>query len=149
MPLRGIERGQQVVELAGPGVETDLECQLLDQPVELIGVLLDERAGEGLEMLDLGGRRSGREDVSDQIADLRAVEADALPLPQCIEPAVELALEPIDRQRIETAEAVLVEQLIEPVLAFDQEMQTPFAVPDVEGEQVLHPGWNLSARLRL
>ncbi len=48
MPLGGIERGQQIVEVARARVEIDLGGQLRDQPVELADMPLHESRSIGL-----------------------------------------------------------------------------------------------------
>src|SRR5262245_17713190 len=149
MPKRRIERAQQVIELAGRGVEPDLLPQLLDQPVELAGVARHNIARVIGEMPDLPGRRRRRKDVRHQVADRVAVERRILALAQGVEPAVELALEPIDHHRIEPGEALLADQLIEPVLPLDQEMQAPLAILDVESQQILDPAGNAVGGLGL
>src|SRR5215470_1895947 len=139
VPLGRVQRGQQIVDLAGGGVESDLVRQFLDQQVDPGEVLVDEFLGIGLQVLDLAGRGCGGENVSDQVADLAAVEVLMLPPTQGIEPAVERALETIDGERIEPGEAVLADQLVEPVLPLDQEMQAPLAILHVEREEILYP----------
>src|SRR5215831_21402525 len=119
MPLGRIERRQQIVELAGARIEIDLGGQSLDQPIDLVDVLLHESRRKGFEMLDLRGRRRGRKCVRHQVTDLAAVKVDILPAPQRIETHIELALEPIDHERIETGETILADELIKPILPLD------------------------------
>ena len=148
MPFVGIERGEKIVELAGVGVEIDLGGQPLDQPVELVGVLLHEPAWHRRQLLHLSRRRLAGKNVRHQGAQLRAVECGPLAAPKPVEARIEFALEPVDHDRIEAGEAFLTEQLVEPVLPLDQEMQAALAVFHVEGQQVLHPGRELIRGLR-
>src|SRR6516162_9396834 len=119
MPLGRIERRQQIVELAGARIEIDLGGQSFDQPINLADVLLHESRRKGFEMLDLRRRGRGRECVRHQVTDLAAVKVGILPTPQRIETNIELALEPIDHERIETDETILTDELIKPVLPLD------------------------------
>src|SRR5262249_61358548 len=59
MPLGRIERRQQIVELAGAGIEIDFGGQSLDQAIDLVDMLRHEPRREGFEMLDLRGRGRG------------------------------------------------------------------------------------------
>jgi hypothetical protein len=70
---------------------------------------------------------------------LAAVKLGSLPAPQLVEPAIELALEPIDDQGIEPREVVLIDKLIEPILPLDQEMHASHSVFHVESQEVFHP----------
>src|SRR5205085_5931340 len=58
---------------------------------------------------------------------------------QHAEPPIEVALEPVDRCRVEALVGITVEHLIEAVEAFDQEMQPALAVLDVEAEKETRP----------
>src|SRR5262245_11121406 len=78
-----------------------------------------------------------------------AVEGRTVTAAQRIEPAIELALEPVDHGRIEAGEALLVEHVVEPVLPLDQEMQSPLAILDVESEQIADPGRKMLRALGL
>jgi hypothetical protein len=100
MPLGGIERGQQIVQVARARVEIDLGGQLRDQPVELADMPLHESRSIGLEMLDFRGGRRVRKNVGREFPHLTAVILGRFPAPQRVEPAIELALEAIDNQRI-------------------------------------------------
>ena len=139
MPLGRIERRQQIVELAGARIEIDFGGQSFDQAIDLVDMLRHEPRREGFEMLDLRGRGRGGECVRHQVADLAAIKVSILAAPQRIEADIELALEPIDHQRIETDETILTDELIKPVLSLDQEVQAPLAVLHVEGQQVFYP----------
>ena len=92
-----------------------------------------------MQVLDLGGRRRGREDVGHERARIRAVVAGILALAQRVEATIEFPFQAIDHQRVEAREALLIEQLVQPVLPFDEEVQAPLAVFDIEGEQILDP----------
>ena len=61
-------------------------------------------------------------------------------LSDVFEPRIKGALETIDHLWIEPAVQFAVQHRIQPVLPLDQEMQAAFAVVDVEGEEILHPG---------
>src|ERR1700730_13390580 len=102
-------------------------------------MLRPEPRREGFEMLALRGRGRAGECVRHQVADLAAIKVGILAAPQRIETDIELALEPIDHQRIEINETILPDELIKPVLSLDQEVQAPLAVLHVEGQQGSYP----------
>src|SRR5262245_47372822 len=105
MPLGRIERCQQIIEVTRACIQVDLGGQLRDQPVDLVALALHESSRIYLKMLDLRGRWRGRKNVGSQIAHLAAIELGAFPTPQVIKADIELALEPIDKERIEPSEA--------------------------------------------
>src|SRR5215211_1749833 len=100
---------------------------------------VDEPAGKEVEALDLAGGRGFREHPRHLLASLGAVESRAGAPPQRVQPGIKFPLQAIDDQRIQSLEALLVEQLVKAVLSLDQEMQAPFAVAEVEREQKLGP----------
>src|SRR5262249_38310226 len=93
LPGGGVERGQEIVELAGRGVEPNFLAELLNKPVELVRVLLDKALGVGRKVLDLPRRRRRRKQIGDQVAHSVAVKGGRILAAQRVEPAVELALE--------------------------------------------------------
>src|SRR5271166_2818639 len=136
MPLRPVERRQQLIEIPRAGIEIDFLPQSLDQQVELVGTLRSKCIGIGFDILDLPSRGHARKNLSDKPAGLLAVKIGAFTAAERIEQVVELTLEPIDGLRVEPCEAFQADQLIKPVLAFDQKVQAPLAVFDVEGQKV-------------
>ncbi len=130
-----------MIEIAGAGFEINFRPQSLDQQIDLVGMLLDERIRIGFDMLDLAYRGYARKDLHHELARLFTVKVGALAAPERIEPVIELTLEPIDNLRIEAYEVFLVDELIKPVLSFDQEVQSPFSVLDVKGQKIVHPRW--------
>lgn len=100
-------------------------------------------------MFHLAGRRRRRENVGNERAHLAAVEVAFAAAAQRIEPPIEVALEAIDDKRIEPGEAFLADELIEPVLPFDEEMQAPLAILDIKRQEIFHPGGRMAGGLRL
>src|SRR5207237_342375 len=135
MPGSRIERRQEIVDIARASVEVDLGGKRIDQAVDLVEMTLHERLRVALKILDFACRRFGRKDRSHQRAHTGTVVGRIFAAPQRVEPHVKLPLEPIDNERIETSKALLIEQLVEAVLALDQEMQAPFPVLHVEGQE--------------
>src|SRR5262245_11761370 len=149
MPLGRIERSQQIVDFTRARTEVDLDGELLDQTVELGDVLLHKAGGIDLEMLDLRTRGRGGKNICRKLAHLSAVKAGILAAPQRVQPGIELTLELIDHERIKPREMVLIDELIKPILARDEEVHSPHAVSDIEGQEVFHPGGKMIRGLAL
>src|SRR6516162_7512843 len=128
-------------------VELDFPSDPINQDIELVGMALHEGVSLELDLLCLLCRGLGREDVSNQRTDLRAIKLHPFPLPELVEPIIEFTLEAIHHQRIETRKPFLPDQLIEAVLALDHEMQPAQAISQIENEKIAHPGGGRISRI--
>src|SRR5262249_20041911 len=100
-------------------------------------------------MPDLRTRGRGGKKICRKVAHLTAVKEGILPAPQCVQPGIKLTLEPIDHERIKPGETVLIDELIKPILAPDEEVRSPHAVSDIESQEVFHPGGKMIRGLAL
>src|SRR5262249_60204610 len=103
-------------------------------------IRVGERLRIGAQVGHFVGGRLRWKHLLDQPMGVRAVEGRAVAAAQRIEPAIELALELVDHGRVKSSEARLIEHIVDSVLAFDQEVQPPLAILDIEGEQMANPG---------
>jgi hypothetical protein len=67
-----------------------------------------------------------------QPGDLGAVVFGVLLAAQAVQPGIKLALETIDHYRIEAAKALVIDQLIQAVLALDKKMQPALTIVHIE-----------------
>src|SRR5215467_5457117 len=100
-------------------------------------------------MPDLRTRGRGGKSICHKLAHLSAVKAGVLPTPQRVQPGIKLTLETIDHERIKLGETVLIDELVKPILARDEEVHSPHAVSHIEGQEVFHPGGKMIRGLAL
>ena len=130
---------KKVIEIPGRGVQIDLLCQALDQRIDFVPLLVDEPLCIRFDVLHFACRRNIRQDFCGQTACLFTIETGLLTVSKRVEPVIKSALEPIHSLRIERCEAFLPDKLIKPVLPFDQELQPPYSVFHIKGEEIMHP----------
>src|SRR5262245_40204931 len=96
---------------------------------------IDEAIRIGLQVLDFRNRRALGKNRSSEFLGRGANVWCALAAANVFKLDVERAFQEIDDAGLEPEISITVDQFVEPILPFDQEVQSPFAVFDVEIEQ--------------
>ena len=139
VPFIDVERCQQHVEVARRRIEIYLDRQPVDHPVDLGAVTLDQPIRVVVQFAHFVGRRLFRKNGLRELMRRRSEARQALPVPNIVEHGIEAALEPVDDLRIEIVIGFAVQHFVQTVLPFDQEMEPPFAILDVERKEKLCP----------